>query len=129
MTTTARFVQCQLRPLFFASGFLTSLLLCGCASSGLPTHGEPSRIQKMSQVIIKFKDPTINPARQSYLQQLSREIGATLVYVRPMSGGGHVFRIEDNGDLDSFRRVVGDLSKRSEIEYAEPDRHLYPMQH
>ena len=82
----------------------------------------------MSQVIVKFKDPAVDPARHGYLQELSREIGATLVYVRAMSGGAHVLRVEDSGNTDSFRRIVEGLSKRSDVEYAEPDQVLHPMQ-
>lgn len=129
MTTTSRFAQhssCKL--LLLARGFLISLLLCGCVSTSWTTQAESSGIQQMPQVIVKFKDPAVNPAKHGYLQELSREIGATLVYVRPMSGRAHVLRIESSGNAESLHRVVEGLSKRSDVEYAEPDRLLHPMQ-
>lgn len=129
MTITSRFPQCPFCLLLqFARGFLASLLLCGCVSTSQTTQAESSGIQHMPQVIVKFKDPAVNPAKHGYLEELSREIGATLVYVRPMSGRAHVLRIESSGNTESLHRVVEGLSKRSDVEYAEPDQLLRPMQ-
>lgn len=81
----------------------------------------------MTQVIVKFHDPALDPTRQDYLQTLVLDIGVKLVYVRPMSGGAHVLRVEGAADVAEFRRVVNELASRSEVEYAEPDRLLQHM--
>jgi hypothetical protein len=119
--------------LAFARSLMTLMALSGCASTGMPAAAEsvqradPSRIKQMTQVIIKFRDPTLDPARQGYLKELTRDTGVTLVYVRPMSGGAHVLRIEGVVDADHFLRVVEGLAKRPEVEYAEPDRRMHHL--
>lgn len=129
MVTTAGFVQRLICKLFlFARGFLTTLMLCGCVSTSVTTQAESSSMLPMSQMIVKFKDPAVDPTKPSYLQELSQAIGATLVYVRPMSGGAHILRMEAGANAESFRRVVESLAKRSDVEYAEPDQLLHPMQ-
>lgn len=126
VVTTAGFVQRLICKLFlFARGFLTTLMLCGCVSTSVTSQADSS---SMSQMIVKFKDPAVDPTRSGYIQELSQAIGATLVYVRPMSGGAHILRLEAGANAESVRRVVESLAKRADVEYAEPDQLLHPMQ-
>ena len=117
----------------FASKLMALLALSGCASIGLPAaaesvqYADPPRIKQMTQVIIKFRDPALDPSRQDYLRKLAHDTGVKLAYVRPMSGGAHVLRIEGAVDAEQYQRVVSGLATRPEVEYAEPDRLLHHM--
>ena len=112
---------------------LALLVLTGCASTGMPAVAEPARatdtprLKQISQVIVKFRDPALDPTRQGFLRTLVKDTGVKLVYVRPMSGGAHVLRIEGAVDLAQFQHIVNELATRAEIEYAEPDRLLQHM--
>ena len=122
------------RLLVLACCLMPLLLLSGCASAGMPAAAEPvlratpiANKQAMSQLIVKFKDPTLDPARPGYLKELARALGATLVYVRPMSGDAHVLRVDDAVDASRLQRIVEGLAKRPEVEYAEPDQLMHTM--
>lgn len=117
----------------FVCKLIALLALSGCASSGMPVAAEPvqyvdpPRIKQMTQVIVKFRDPAMDPSRQEYLRKLAHDTGVKLVYVRAMSGGAHVLRVEGAVDAEQFQRVVNGLATRPEVEYAEPDRLLHHM--
>ena len=87
------------------------------ASSGLP---------RATQIIIKFRDPRLDPSQSHFLNEISRDAGAALIYHRPMSGGAHVLRAENPVDSAELDRIIERLGKRQDVEYVEPDR---PMQH
>ncbi len=120
----------------YAFAFMSILavltVFSGCAGASTPASAEPiqragpSGIKQLTQLIIKFRDPALDPSRQDYLQQLARDSGVTLVYVRPMSGDAHVFRVQDALDPAAMVDIVRRLSQRPDVEYAEPD---YVMQH
>lgn len=71
--------------------------------------------------IIKFRDAKSDPARVEFMRGLSRDAGATLVYVRPLSGDAHVMRVERLLNAPDVAAVIERLSKRPDVEYAEPD--------
>ena len=108
----------------FAAGLLT---LAGCSQPSVHApradeEGAPAvPLARTNQVIIKFRDADKDPSRNEVLRSLSQGAGAELVYVRPMSGGTHVFQF--SGDLDA-RRVLEKLKQHPDVEYAEPDRLL-----
>jgi len=79
-----------------------------------------------AQLIIKFRDPDLDLSRSHFLEEISRDAGATLVHVRPMSGGAHVLRPKKPVDGVELDRIIGQLRKRQDVEYVEPDR---PMRH
>jgi len=119
--------------LTFARSLVAFVALSGCASADTPAAGAPtqraapSTSQQQTQVIVKFNDPTLDPARQDYLKELARGTGVTLVYIRPMSGGAHVLKVEGAVDAGHFQRIVDGLAKRPGVEYAESDRRMRPM--
>jgi hypothetical protein len=78
--------------------------------------------QKMTQLIIKFRSADFDPTQGDYLQKLSRDIKATLVYLRPMSGGAHVFRLGNVSATTQLATIIQQLSKRPDILYVEQDR-------
>ncbi len=108
------------------------MVLLGCTATISPAAADSvqraglSGIKQMTQLIIKFRDPALDPSRQDYLQELARDTGVILVYVRPMSGDAHVFRVQDALDTAAMVALARRLSQRPDVEYAEPD---YVMQH
>ena len=79
------------------------------------------------QVIVGYRDPTFDPSRGDYLTKLSMEIGVTVLYVRPMSGHAHILRLTGRLGPKQTQEILGDLSERPEVRYAEEDRQRYPM--
>ena len=116
----------------FARSLAVLVVLSGCVSvdspAAEPTQGAaPLSIKTQSQIIVKFRDPTLDPAQPGYLKKLVRDTGVTLVYVRPMSGGAHVLRVEGAVNTDHFLRILDGLAKRPGVEYAEADRLMRTM--
>jgi hypothetical protein len=81
----------------------------------------------VAQIIVAFRDPTFDPSRGDYLQNLSAETGVSLSYLRPMSGGAHVLQVRGGLDARSLGQLVARLAGRPEVRYAEEDRRLLPM--
>ena len=120
----------------FMCCLVTSVMLAGCASAGTPASNESvqgidlSQTKQMSQVILKFRDPILDSARRDVLlKDIARDAGVRLTYVRPMSGGAHVLRVDGVMNADHLRRVVDSMTKTPEVEYAEPDRLMHHMPH
>lgn len=76
----------------------------------------------MTQLIIKFRNVNFDPAQGDYLQKLSRDIKATLIYLHPMSGGAHVFSLGNVSATTQLATIIQQLSKRPEILYVEQDK-------
>jgi len=70
------------------------------------------------RIIIKFSDPKANPADAKFLEALSRDAGATLVYLHPASGSAHVFEVR----TPDLQAVLQRLTRQSGVIYAEEDR-------
>jgi len=103
--------------------------LTGCAPASTDITGtitvqpRPAEqpLLKISQIIIKFRDLGLDPSRNDFVQELARTANAALVYVRPMSGGAHVFRVENISNPAQLTEVIQRLSRRSDVLYAEQD--------
>ncbi len=110
-----------LLPLLFGLIFIVS-----CSSNTKSAAGNniqpPVAGQKMSQLMIKFRQADFDPSRIDYVQELSVAAQTPIIYLRPMSGGAHVFRIMDISDNSQLTEVIKRLSARPEILYVEPDR-------
>ncbi len=109
-------------------GLFGLIFLIGCttaanqaAENNIGQQPLPSKLQ-MQQLIIKFRDPNFDPAQDDYLQELSRDTQTQLIYLRPMSGGAHVFRVMDTSDNAQLITVIQRLCKRPEILYVEQDK-------
>jgi hypothetical protein len=98
------------------------------AQGGTDATSQPPSVvtTRSTQLIIKFRDPRLDPSQPQLLDEIGRDAGARLVHVRPMSGGAYVLRLENPADGAELDRIIGRLEKRPDVEYVEPDR---PMQH
>jgi hypothetical protein len=116
--------------------FMTALLMTCCAPASTDITGtitvQPRPAEQpllmTSQLIIKFRDPGLDPSRSDFVQELSRTAHAALVYVRPMSGGAHVFRVENISNTTLSSEVIQRLSKRPDILNVEQDEIMHHQQ-
>jgi hypothetical protein len=98
-------------------------LNCGAANN---MQQQPSVGKQMpAQIIIKFRNDARDPSKPYFVRELALSAGATLVYVRPMSGRAHVFRVEDITGEGQLTEVIERLSKRPDVQCVEPDNLLY----
>ncbi len=114
-----------LLSLFICVTLLTTIPLAQAAGSGTRTEKQNQKqaenIRK-AQIIIKFRDSINNPAENDFVSQLSRYANAELTYLRPMSGGAHVFTVADVPDEEALKEIIKRLSQRPEIIYIQRDR-------
>jgi hypothetical protein len=73
-------------------------------------------------VIVKFRDATIDPMRADFVEHLSHDAGVPLVYLRPISGGAHVFGVEGVSDPGQLAEVMRRLAERGDVAYVEENR-------
>jgi acetolactate synthase small subunit len=110
------------------SGFLTLAFIVNCAATSKsvdenniqPQHS----IKKSAQIIIKFRNNIFDPSKTAFVQELSRDARAALSYIRPMSGGAHVFAVEKISDAEQLIKVIQRLSQRPDVLYVQQDRML-----
>ena len=94
------------------------MLGCELASQGSVSADPPP------QLIIKFMDAVADPSRPEFVKTLSQDAGVGLVYLRPVSGGAHVFRVESGAPPPVLAEAIKRLAARRDIVYVEPDRLL-----
>jgi hypothetical protein len=95
----------------------------GIAISGCSTRSDAEERRFYSaQIIIKFTEGISDPSKQDFVEGLSQELGIPVTYVRPMSGGAHVFRVEEPSDEEQLSQALKRLNDRKDVLYAEQDR-------
>jgi hypothetical protein len=116
-----------LRGLLFPS-LLGMMFIAGCSitSTGISGDNRQSQSQdspqRTAQLIIKFRKADFDPSQNNFVHKLSLAVKTTIVYVRPMSGGAHVFRVMNIADDAQLKFVIRKLSEIPEILYVEQDR-------
>jgi hypothetical protein len=98
----------------------------GCASTdelmtARKRTDDPARRQEYSksQIIIKFNNNNINPLGPGFIEGLSRDAGAKILYLRPMSGDAHVFSVNMTNVDSSIDTIIRKLSERMDVTYVE----------
>lgn len=86
---------------------------------------EPASGANPARIIVKFRQP-VDAAQPDFVAGLARAAGIPLRYVRPMSGGAHVYALPGGTRPERLAQVVARLSAREDVEYAVEDR---MMQH
>ena len=96
------------------------------ASEG--TLKQKSYAEQTDRLIVKFRSPlsshTLNRDR---LDGLSTRVGVELIDFRAMSGGAHVLKLPREMPLPDVIRIARRLQYDTAIEYAEPDRRVWPV--
>ena len=106
----------------------TSALLSSAWAGGpdnAPIARPPAVEATTDRYIVKFRDPNADP--RTRVPALSATMGANVTFVRSMSGGAHVIRIDRNLSLSSARSLSYQAMSDPNIQYIEPDRKLYPL--
>ena len=103
---------------------LLSLVLVAQSGCARPATGGMG-MSAGDQLIIRFSPEVMDPHERKYLERLARDCGVALVYVRPVAGTAHVFKIAD-GDEAGVEAALQCLSRRPDIVYAERDRIVHP---
>jgi len=125
------------RQMFGRVLMMVSLCLVFAASCTIiPNRAEGNNIQpspamqkmRMAQLIIKFRNNVPEPSKIAFVQELSRDAQATLFYVRPMSGGAHVFRVDNISSAAQLAEVIQRLAKRPDVLYVEQDKIMQHQQ-
>ncbi|MFC2028853.1 S8 family peptidase [Chloroflexota bacterium] len=84
----------------------------------------PFNAERVSQIILKFKDDTASVAGSEFMLQmekLSAEIGLSLKFIRSMSEGAVVLSLPEYMPIDQVRTIASQLANLPDVEYAEPD--------
>lgn len=105
------------RLYLWVAGILFILGLAGCA----PVPSSEAADGYTARIIVKFSDMSANPADRNFVENLSHDVGVSLGYLRPMSGGAHVFEVRNLRDAAELQEVLRRLSKRPGVAYAEQD--------
>ena len=101
------------------SSVVACAVLClGCAPAAKtqnlvaePTPESATSMPMNARLIIKFKDSVQRPSAAAFVSKLSEDAGTALVYLRPMSIGGHVFECRDVYSSDELAEVIQRLTK------------------
>ncbi len=118
----------------FSTFAICVALLAGCAQGPTPPDARveppaasaPAAQARGGQLIIKFRASShVDPAQADVLASLSRDAGARLVYVRPMTGDSHVLRVEGLTDPQDLVRAIERLARRGDVEHVEEDVRMY----
>ncbi|HUK99674.1 MAG TPA: hypothetical protein VLX29_02330 [Nitrospirota bacterium] len=120
--------------------WLALICLCGivpcasCAASGQQVHVTEQDMQSQqiahggmmtAHIIIKFRNPNIDPSLPEFVVVLSKDAHATLTYLRPVSIGAYVFSVLNISNDKELQDVIRRLSKRQDIQYVEQDRIMH----
>ncbi|HLA74969.1 MAG TPA: hypothetical protein VJM76_03565 [Gammaproteobacteria bacterium] len=103
---------------YISYGLLIMVITLPVYSVGRAPAAEPPA----AQLIVKFTTAVADPAAADFMRRLSRESGATLSYLRPMSGGAHVFAVTSaQGDI-ALDETVQRLAKRADVVYVQKEQ-------
>lgn len=106
-----------MRVLRFILLALSAAFLAACVASAQA----PESAARPAQLIVKFRVP-VEPEHPAFIDDLSRDAGTPLQYVRHMSGGAHVFTLKDPVRPEALAGILEKLAARQDVEYAVENR-------
>lgn len=89
-----------------------------------------SQYQYTDQLIVKYRDMSVARAtvlKKEHVDALSATAGVALTHFRAMSGDAHVFKLPHRMTMTEVEALVRKLKADPSVEYAEPDRRMFPM--
>ncbi len=104
---------------------LSALSLGACAQQITPAAADASTAMP-EQLIVKFRTPMPAPNDAAFVQQLSKDAGVTLHFVRTLATGAQIYSIVGTADAATMTAVIQHLQQRHDIEYVEQDRRVPP---
>lgn len=111
---------------------LASAPLSSQERSQRPAAQAPSapRYDFTDRLIVKLRDPQAGRAQVlggDRLSALNAAAGVALTHFRPMSGDAHVLKLPQRMTVAEAQAIADRLSADPSVEYAEPDRRMFPM--
>ena len=102
-------------------GGLAVLWLTGCKLNGEPVR-ESAGVLRL--IVAPVPEAGLDPGSSEGLDRLSRAAGTLLVYVRPMSGGGHVLVTAEPVTASQVETILQRLAADPAIAHVEEDRRV-----
>ena len=116
--------------------FLIGLVSIGCGlgacasppvdavpANALQAQSAKGREAMASQgIMVRFRQAASEAEARAILPAINAQLGADLLYVRPMSGNMHLLRPSATLDASAFDALLRRLSALPSVEFAEPDR-------
>ena len=91
-----------------------------------------SASERVEGLIVKLRPSAARGVEASLttrdIDRLNRVAGAKLAHGRAMSGGAHVLRLGKPVSYAEAQRLAARMAAAPEVEYAVPDRRVYPLQ-
>lgn len=114
------------RLLSFAAAF-TAIAgpLSGCVAQ-TTTAAAPGDL--IGRVIIKFKDPSAPVNTVATLLDLEKTCGVRVGYARSLGAGAHLYELNGLRDQAALEDAVKGLAARADVQFAEIDRLMKPLQ-
>jgi len=88
-----------------------------------------AQTQYTQRMIIKYRT-NARISRMSAtrsIKQLNRWSGQSMHFIRRMSSGAYVVKMNETKVMDEMMTMAAQLMQHPDVEYAEPDRLMYPM--
>jgi hypothetical protein len=99
--------------------------LSGCVAQ-TTTTAAPGDLA--GRVIIKFKDPSAPVNAAPMLADLERTCGVRVNYARALGAGAHLYELSGLRDQSALEQAVKNLAARPDVQFAEIDRLMKPLQ-
>lgn len=80
--------------------------------------------QSSARIMVQFADANVEVERPAFAAQLADDSKVTVRYLRPMSGGAHVYLIDGIRDDAHLNAIIQSINRRSDVVYAEIDRKM-----
>jgi hypothetical protein len=93
-----------------------------------PTNSTASQGDLVGRVIVKFKDRTVQADAASVLRELERDCQARVTYARALGADAHLYELNGLSDQAALEQAAKKLAARPDVEFAEIDRLMKPMQ-
>jgi len=102
-------------------GGLAALWLTGCKLNGESVREE---VAILRIILVPVPESGLDPGSSEGIDRLSRVAGTMLIYLRPMSGGGHVLATAEPVAASQAQIILQRLAADPAIAYAEQDRRM-----
>ncbi len=116
--------------------WLTSILVCSSLTlssvdANAKKRNDSPSFENQHELIVKFRSSSgkqlSSTAFKQQLSQFNKTHGTALKVKRALATGAHLVAFEPDGSADKSQRLVTQLSKSNNVEYAVPNYRLYPM--
>ncbi len=99
--------------------------LTGCVAQTTASNAPGDLV---GRVIIKFKDPNANVQAAQTLADLEKTCGVRVTYARSLGAGAHLYELNGLRDQRALEQAVQRLASRADVQFAEIDRLMKPLQ-